>query len=498
MRNIGKILSVFLAVVLLITVFGSAVLADGGNTTLTAEVPCTVSMQIGDHGKVSVGGTDYTGEASVTAAKDTVLTYVFKPALLYKLDKVIYNGADVTGEVSGDSYTAPALTGNASLSVSFKLIQETKTYTVTFDANGHGTAPEKQSVLEDFKATEPEKLTAEGYAFGGWYTEKNCVNAFDFSTPIKESITLYAKWTANTCVVTFEADGGTPAPSPQTVAYNEKAARPADPVKKGYDFDGWYSDKTSGIVFDFSTPITDNVTLYAKWTKADSPSTPVTPPTPSFPCIPYYPFFPDIPKPIAPVTPVAPIEPAKPTLPFTDVMPDSPYFEDIQYVYENDLMNGMSETEFGEYLPLTRGMIVTVLHRMEGKPEVTYSGVFTDVPDGQWYTDGVEWAASHGIVLGYGDGRYGLDDNVTREQLAAILHRYAKYNGCDVSVGDDTNILSYNDAFTWGDWAVPALQWACGTGVLEDIPAGMLRPTEPATIGEIAHAIHVFCEDVLK
>ena len=190
--------------------------------------------------------------------------------------------------------------------------------------------------------------------------------------------------------------------------------------------------------------------------------------------------------------------PGETGLPFTDVAPTSPYLEDIQYVYENDLMNGMSETEFGEYLPLTRGMIVTVLHRMEGKPEVTYSGVFTDVPDGQWFTDGVEWAASHGIVLGYGDGRYGPNDNVTREQLAAILFRYAKYKGYDVSVGEDTNILSYYDAFTWGDWAVPALQWACGAGVLEDIPAGMLRPTEAANRGEIAHAIHVFCEEVAK
>ena len=85
-----------------------------------------------------------------------------------------------------------------------------------------------------------------------------------------------------------------------------------------------------------------------------------------------------------------------------------------------------------------------------------------------------------------------------RGGLTAKIYLYVKYKGCDVSVGEDTNILSYNDAFTWGDWAVPALQWACGTGVLEDIPAGMLRPTEPANRGEIAHAIHVFCEDVAK
>ena len=158
----------------------------------------------------------------------------------------------------------------------------------------------------------------------------------------------------------------------------------------------------------------------------------------------------------------------------------------------------MPRTEFGENLPLTRGMIVTVLHRMEGKPEVTYSGVFTDVSAGEWYTDGVEWAASHGIVLGYGNGKYGPTDPVTREQLAAILFRYANWKGYDTSIGEDTNILSYDDAFTCGEWAVPALRWACGAGALEDVPAVMLRPTEPANRGEIAHAIHVFCEEVGK
>ena len=150
----------------------------------------------------------------------------------------------------------------------------------------------------------------------------------------------------------------------------------------------------------------------------------------------------------------------------------------------------MPRTEFGENLPLTRGMIVTVLHRMEGKPEVTYSGVFTDVPAGEWYTGGVEWAASHGIVLGYSNGKYGPTAPVTRELLAAILFRYANWKGYDTSIGKDTNILSCDDAFTWGDWAVSALQWACGTGVLEDVPVGMLRPTDDA--------IRVFCEEVAK
>ena len=135
---------------------------------------------------------------------------------------------------------------------------------------------------------------------------------------------------------------------------------------------------------------------------------------------------------------------------------------------------------------------------MDGEIQVNTFGTFSDVPAGEWYSDAVEWAASHDIVLGYGDGTFGPMDDVTREQLAAILFRYAKFKGYDVSIGEDTNILSYDDAFTWGQWAVPALQWACGADVIEDSPVGMLRPTEPAIRGEIAHAIRVFCENVAK
>ncbi|MBR4204189.1 MAG: S-layer homology domain-containing protein, partial [Clostridia bacterium] len=169
------------------------------------------------------------------------------------------------------------------------------------------------------------------------------------------------------------------------------------------------------------------------------------------------------------------------------------------YLYENDIMIGESDTIFNPDGALNRAMIVTILHRIEGKPEVTYTGAFTDVPAGEWYTDGVEWAASHGIVLGYGDGRYGPLDPVTREQLATILFRYANWKGYDTSVGEDTNILSYDDAFDVADWAMPAMQWACGACLYD--PAGTetaLRPQEPATRAEIAVAIYVFLTTVAQ
>ena len=137
-------------------------------------------------------------------------------------------------------------------------------------------------------------------------------------------------------------------------------------------------------------------------------------------------------------------------------------------------------------------MIVTILHRMEGEPKAPYSGVFSDVPAGQWYTDGVEWAASVGIVLGYGDGTYGTTDDMTREQLAAILYRYAQWKGYAVK----TAALKAEDAEDVSDWAAEAMAWAAACGVLTADADGGIRPGADATRGEIAAAIHVFLEKV--
>lgn len=184
--------------------------------------------------------------------------------------------------------------------------------------------------------------------------------------------------------------------------------------------------------------------------------------------------------------------------PFMDVTRGMDIYDDVKYVYEKGIMDGVSDTLFGPELTLSRSMIVTLLWRLEGKPAVEYAGVFSDVPAGVWYTDGMEWAASNGIVLGYGDGTFGVNDDVTREQLAAILWRYAKWKDYDVSVGEDTNILSFNDAFDTADWAMPAMQWAIGAGVLEGDAYGYLNGGEPATRAEIAKALHVFLENVAR
>lgn len=170
---------------------------------------------------------------------------------------------------------------------------------------------------------------------------------------------------------------------------------------------------------------------------------------------------------------------------FTDVTSADWFYDEVLYVYSNGIMNGTTDTTFAPNDTLTRGMVVTMLYRVEGEPATSTSGTFTDVPSGQWYTEAVEWAARNDIVNGVGDGKFAPNTAITREQLAAILYRYAKYDDQDVSVGEDTNILSYDDATSVSEYAVSALQWACGEGIITG-DSGRLMPQGNATRAQAA------------
>ena len=172
---------------------------------------------------------------------------------------------------------------------------------------------------------------------------------------------------------------------------------------------------------------------------------------------------------------------------------DDWFYEAVKYVYDNGMMNGTASNRFDPNTSLSRGMIAQVLHNLEQNPAAG-SGSFTDVTPGAWYADAVNWAASQGIVDGYGNGQFGPEDNVTREQLASILYRYAQHKGYDVSVGEDTNILSYADAFEVSEWAVPAMQWACGAGIINGTGDGStLTPQGNATRAQVATMLMRFC-----
>ena len=198
--------------------------------------------------------------------------------------------------------------------------------------------------------------------------------------------------------------------------------------------------------------------------------------------------------PSEPSKPSTPAEPTTPEFPFKDVTTDHPFYEDIKYVYEKGLMQGVSEDIFQSATTTTRGMIATILYRMEGEPAVKNASSFRDVADGMYYTKAVAWAAANGIVNGYADGTFQPDQTISREQMAAILYRYAQYKGCDVSVGEDTNILSYTDAAQVASYAVPAFQWAVGAGIINGTTATTLSPKGSATRGQVAAILHRYCE----
>ncbi len=180
-------------------------------------------------------------------------------------------------------------------------------------------------------------------------------------------------------------------------------------------------------------------------------------------------------------------------LPFTDAAADAWYYDAVDYVYQNGLMTGTSATTFAPDGTMTRAMLVTILHRQAGAPQVNYALPFDDVAEGAWYSEAVRWAASEGIVTGTSATAFEPNAPITREQFAAILYRYAQKTGADVSAGEDTNILSYADALDVSEYAVPAMQWACGAGVIQGSGAN-LNPKDGATRAEAAAMLMRFCE----
>ena len=181
---------------------------------------------------------------------------------------------------------------------------------------------------------------------------------------------------------------------------------------------------------------------------------------------------------------------------FTDLNGNAWYHDGIHFCLEEGVMAGYGNDLFGPDDALSRAQLCQIVYNMESQPAVTGGSAFTDVADGAWYLDAVTWAASQGIVGGYGGGLFGPEDNITREQLATILYRYAQAKGYDVSVGEDTNILSYTDVNDLAEYAIPAMQWACGAGVINGTGDGStLTPQGNATRAQIATMLMRFCEE---
>ena len=187
-----------------------------------------------------------------------------------------------------------------------------------------------------------------------------------------------------------------------------------------------------------------------------------------------------------------PTTPEQPTgLPFTDVQAGVWYADAVKYVFDQGLMSGMSAQEFGPDGQVTRGQVVTILWRLAGSPTVS-GKAFPDVSASAWYADAVAWASANGVVSGYENGGFGPGDPVTREQLAAILYRYAQLSGKDT---DQTADLSgYTDSVTISAWAPQALKWAVGSGLISGTGTHTLSPRGTATRAQIAVILQNFCK----
>ena len=383
-------------------------------------------------------------------------------------------------------------------------------YTITFDTAG-GSAID--SITQNYGTTinAPAAPTKTGYTFIGWSPELP-------ATMPAENITVAAQWRINSYTVTLDPNGGRVSPDALSVTYLTPYGSLPTPVRSDYRFDGWYlgDDKIEPqTVMSQAAPHT----LTARWTF--QPSAIVGPSRDTLTLE------------TNGGSPIAPIHAARGTtlglsalhteksgfrftgwyldkaltlpvtslrldgdqtvyagwvsleLPFRDVRPEDWFYDDVRYVYESGLMNGTAEGLFSPDLFTSRAMIVTVLWRLSGSPVVNYYMPFADVDQASWYAEAVRWAASCGIVAGYDNGNFGPNDPITREQLAAILYRCAAYRQEDTSIGADTNILSFTDAASVSEYAVPALQWACGAGILQGAD-GALLPTHPATRAQTA------------
>lgn len=185
------------------------------------------------------------------------------------------------------------------------------------------------------------------------------------------------------------------------------------------------------------------------------------------------------------------------TVPFRDVTKNDWFYGDVTYAYGNGLMIGTGATTFHPDMTTTRGMIVTILYRLEEEPALSKGCPFVDVERGYYYEKAITWAAENEIVLGYGGNLFGPEDCITREQIVTILYRYAQYKHINTEVDKNVNIFGYNDAQSISAYALPAMQWAFGAKIMQG-NENCLTPQDNATRAQVAAILHRFCENFLK
>ena len=431
------------------------------NGTLTVEDKVeelfTVTVTSGGNGTVSashvkaVTGTEITLTATPDKGYHFKEWQVISGGVTIKDDKFLMPSANVEVKAIFEKDAPPAPTE----------------YTITVKTDGNGTA--SASHAKAVVGTEI-RLTATpntGYHLKEWQVISGGVTIKDdkFTMPSAnvEVKAIFEKDTGGGgggynppvtyYTLRFETGGGSDIPSVRETYNTYIDLTKYVPTWRGHTFIGWYTErslmnKVSGVY------LTKDMTVYAGWRVDENPNTGANP--------------------------------------FTDVSEKDWFYGDVMFVYENGLMLGTSKALFSPHGTATRGMMATILWRMEGSPAPKGKNSFTDVEAGKWYADAITWTAENGIFAGYGKDKFGPDDPITREQLAAIFYRYADYKGYDLTVKG--NLDKFKDADKITDYAKTAMQWAVGSGLMKGKSGNLLDPQGTATRAEIAAMLHRFIE----
>ena len=402
-------------------------------------------------------GTASASSTSATAGTEITLTATPNTGYHFKEWKVMSGGVTI----KDDKFLMP------NDNVEVKAIFEKDAppapteFIVTFDGNG-GTSSVGSMTTTNQKLTSlPSASRSGSYSFDGWYTEKSGGTKITTDTVFSANTTVYAHWTytggynppVTYCTLRFETGGGRDITSVRRTYNACIDLTKYVPTWRGYTFIGWYSDRSLTNKVS-EVYLTRDLTVYAGWRVDENPSTGENP--------------------------------------FTDVSEKDWFFDDVLFVYDYGLMVGTGKTLFSPHETVTRGMMATILWRMEGSPIPKGKNRFTDVEAGKRYADAITWTAENGIFADYDKDRFKPDDPITREQLAAIFYRYADYKGYDLTVKGNLDKFKGADKIT--DYAKTAMQWAVGSDLVKGKSGALLDPQDKATRAEIATMLHHFIE----
>ena len=346
------------------------------------------------------------------------------------------NGQNTIGHWTGFSVTAPD--GAVSARYAFSQTSEGLASMQKTDLNGKT----QISFYANKADAQPKKFVRLQ-----WFDENGVAitNATDFEIDLS-GVQLYVApqpprggsgGSSNYYTVSFNSNGGSIVSSVK-VKKEGTVSAPAAPVKNGFVFDGWYTDKELTQKYDFAATVTKSFTLYAKWQEARNTS-----------------------------------------LKFSDVNKNAWYYDVVKTIVEKGLMNGISDTQFAPELEVTRAMFVTILYRAAGGPQVAATTSFADVAPDAYYAKAVAWASANGIVNGITETKFAPDNNITREQMAAILYRYAKNETVEGEI-------TYTDKDAISDYALDAINWAYAAGIMTGNEDGSFAPMRNSSRAEAA------------